>query len=947
MDSKLKQDVELRLVYDTVIQLYNSRLGEGKPINGNMMYLCPFHTDKQGSFSVNPSELGLYHCFGCNKSGNVYTFLKEACHIDKPLIYLAKKFDIPVKEEKKIVPTLEILEAKKFLQNSKEMLRVLNEFGITNDIIDRFNIGFHQGRFWFPIRDEYSEYVNVRKYDPFGKSQYKMMSYGKDYGSARIFPIENLNSDEVYLFEGEKDCLVALSLGYNAITVTGGANTWKKEWNALFKNKSVIICYDVDQAGINGAKKIADELYHIAAQIKIIKLPITEIENGDFTDYISKLGHGKQDFDTLVNDTAVYMAEKESDDTEYKTLLAEASKALYINKKCDIKNIIVCGRDTSPYGAPKKIKFFCNSPANSKKCSICPVSNEPCTIELKKTDYAITEFVGASRKSIGSIMRDVIKIPCDKMQYETLDYYSIDRLRLTPNTSYNIEEDYKHVIRTGLYVSDKNDDKEIETNKTYNIKATTILSSDSQSVIHQIYEASHSETNIDEFKLTDEINNQLKVFQANGSIKEKLDSIYNEFSQMSHIYGREHLMMMYDLVFHSALTFNFQGDNIGKGWVEAVAVGDSGVGKSHLIKWLQRYYKAGELVDGETVSEAGLKGGLSQNNGVWSLQWGRLPINDRRLVIIDEASGLTTEAIGNMSNIRSSGECVVHKIISDKTRSRTRIIWITNPRRQNTGITQYSHGVETIKDFFGKPEDVRRCDIGMTIASGEVSIDVINQPHRTIIPQYTSEACHNLVVFAWSRKSADINITKESEALILSKAKEFGKKYSAVIPLVEASDVRNKIARLSVAFAIRLYAVDDNGIVVIAPDHVKYICNWLDQIYSLPRFQYNKFSEKENRKLELKDHDTIDLMLRIDSMSTEQEIIDNIHDLLDYSVIDKTTLSSIMGVSVQSDDFQMKLHKLRRCNAVIVLERKIILNPCLLDYLRKKEWSILNKSQEF
>ena len=35
-------------------------------------------------------------------------------------------------------------------------------------------------------------------------------------------------------------------------------------------------------------------------------------------------------------------------------------------------------------------------------------------------------------------------------------------------------------------------------------------------------------------------------------------------SKMARIYGRNDVFMLYDLTFHSALTFDFQGKNIGK-----------------------------------------------------------------------------------------------------------------------------------------------------------------------------------------------------------------------------------------------------------------------------------------------------------------------------------------------------------------------------------------------
>ncbi len=42
----------------------------------NYTGLCPFHTEKTPSFTVN-QERGLYKCFGCGKGGNVFQFLME------------------------------------------------------------------------------------------------------------------------------------------------------------------------------------------------------------------------------------------------------------------------------------------------------------------------------------------------------------------------------------------------------------------------------------------------------------------------------------------------------------------------------------------------------------------------------------------------------------------------------------------------------------------------------------------------------------------------------------------------------------------------------------------------------------------------------------------------------------------------------------------------------
>ena len=42
---------------------------------------CPFHNEKTPSFSVSP-ERQTFHCFGCGKGGDVYTFIMEIENLD-------------------------------------------------------------------------------------------------------------------------------------------------------------------------------------------------------------------------------------------------------------------------------------------------------------------------------------------------------------------------------------------------------------------------------------------------------------------------------------------------------------------------------------------------------------------------------------------------------------------------------------------------------------------------------------------------------------------------------------------------------------------------------------------------------------------------------------------------------------------------------------------------
>jgi DNA primase len=47
-----------------------------KRAGANFVALCPFHKEKTPSFNVNPHKQ-IFHCFGCHKGGDVFTFVKE------------------------------------------------------------------------------------------------------------------------------------------------------------------------------------------------------------------------------------------------------------------------------------------------------------------------------------------------------------------------------------------------------------------------------------------------------------------------------------------------------------------------------------------------------------------------------------------------------------------------------------------------------------------------------------------------------------------------------------------------------------------------------------------------------------------------------------------------------------------------------------------------------
>ena len=73
-----------------------------KRAGANFVALCPFHKEKSPSFNVNPNRQ-IFHCFGCHKGGDVFTFVKEYENVDFPeaVRRLAERAKIPLEFEKK------------------------------------------------------------------------------------------------------------------------------------------------------------------------------------------------------------------------------------------------------------------------------------------------------------------------------------------------------------------------------------------------------------------------------------------------------------------------------------------------------------------------------------------------------------------------------------------------------------------------------------------------------------------------------------------------------------------------------------------------------------------------------------------------------------------------------------------------------------------------------
>jgi DNA primase len=130
-----------------------------KKRGANYLALCPFHNEKTPSFSVSPSKQ-IYHCFGCGKGGNVYTFLMEHENLSfiEAVKYLAKRAGIQL--PKKEIPPEDRSKyehlyfanqvAKNFFikqlwetEDGRKVLKYLKEKrGLSEETINQFELGF-------------------------------------------------------------------------------------------------------------------------------------------------------------------------------------------------------------------------------------------------------------------------------------------------------------------------------------------------------------------------------------------------------------------------------------------------------------------------------------------------------------------------------------------------------------------------------------------------------------------------------------------------------------------------------------------------------------------------------------------------------------------------------------------------------------------------------------
>lgn len=860
---------------------------------------CPLHEDSKRSASMNLSD-GVWFCAGCGNGGRIAQLIKQHNNwVDPPALTEAKAYQSKSNGNGKVekIPSEATIHGwVSALQAHPEPLHYLGSERLINDqTVDRFDIGWDSSRgcFTIPIRNLDGETIGLRRYNPAPSGSRRKIWGLSGHNSPVLYPVEILHSSpqEIIICEGEWDALITNQFGFAAITRTGAADVWNAAWGELFEGKRVYLCHDCDTKGLAGNRKVGRLLNDIADSVRIVKLPypIVEKHGKDLTDYWLD-GNTPADFRKLLDAAAPFGSDL-ADPLEVPAndvSVLDTFDPKFARRPLRV-TVTIKGKREPGYSIPSEVRFSCTRDAGNK-CSICPLYAKPTgewKTKIKPNDPVVLELIDASSKQVNDILRQSKGIQkCDRLEIEPTDLQAVEELYARPSVDHAAGHDpgdYKTIKITSVGRHDT------PTNNTVQVIGSLHPSPKNQRNEFLAWEVNSVETSIDNYAPDPEVLDALRIFQPRRRQRplQKLGEIARELeAHVTKIYGRPEMHAAMDLVFHSALAFHFDGQYIHRGWLELLIIGDTRTGKSEAARCLIDHYRFGEMVSCESASIAGILGGLQQygSSGEWSINWGVIPINDRRLVVLDEAGGLSPEEIASLSSVRSSGEAQLTKIQSERTHARTRSIWLANDR-DGRRMSEYAYGVQAIATLIGNPEDIARFDLAMSVATGEVPMEEINRSHHAGRLKYTSSLCNALVRWVASRKPDQIEFTESATKAVYRYANELGGRYVEDPPLIQAANVRTKIARVAVALAARTFSTDSTRqLIIIEREHVEDAVKFIDRIYGMPGFGYAERSneaigdreeakrQKRNIKKYLATHENLAKFMRSNGKFRRQDL---------------------------------------------------------------------------
>jgi hypothetical protein len=823
----------------------------GKPHpGGDYDAHCPLHEDDKRSARINFKK-GVWKCFaGCGGGSlrNLLDRMGEGVRATKKggkspkLKRTAKKVTM---EDVKLWhrALLADEEARDFLWRVRYILR---------ETIERFHLGWDSssGAYTIPILNDDGSLRNVRKYRPGASADRKIWWANKKQPgeSVPLYPPKVLKRNKwVVLCEGEMDALVAIQHGFPAISGTAGASTWHVEWSKEFDGKTVFIAYDRDATGDRAARMVAEHLEPHAKAIYIVTIPIDK-KGADVSDFFLK-GKEPEDFYNVLRSARRY-AKRVANPMAMEPVPISVIGSFDASNvgRAMAMDVHVAGRRNPPYTIPKVVQSTCTMDAGAI-CKVCPMlaRDGEHTFEVPPWSPAVLTILEGTKIAANEALREINGAQkCNRLSHEVQSYQSVEELYVRPSW----DVDTSDFTNRKMYGVGKHDTLPSQVVRAVGTSWPAPREPRNQFLAWEIREV---ESAIDEFRITPDMNQQLRQFSPKKD-QPPLHRLYEITLDMernvTRIYGRPDLHMAIALVYHSLLAFPFDGQIHERGWLDALIVGDTRTGKSDAARRMSDHYRAGKMINCEAATFAGIVGGLQQmgSSKEWTVTWGAVPMNDRRLVILDEASGLSYENIQQMSDVRSSGFILLQKIQQEQAWARTRLLWLANPRDES--MDKYTYGVQAISPLIGNREDIARFDFAMALTSGDVSLSKIQKTRPVRSPAFSGEDCHTLVLWAWSRRPSDVVWERGAEEDVKKAAEWLGGHYTPEPPLIQGANVRFKIARMASALAACTFSADSSGKrLVIRRSHVSGALRFLHGLYKKDTFGYHRMSSRYREQL--------------------------------------------------------------------------------------------------
>lgn len=609
---------------------------------------------------------------------------------------------------------------------------------------------------------------------------------------------------------------------------------------------------------------------------------------------------------------------KKNNEDEEKAIplhLAETGNADYTGKLVRTK-IMIAGKKHTPYIVPQKIEFTCWGKDKCKKTG-CPLYHIPSGVAYKDLgvrDRELIQVCGIGDDNIKGILKSLSGVySCKAFDVNVIETTNVEELLVIPKAEENSASlEYEDVTSNGTYVLRKvyavGDISHLEENKYYEIYGYVFPHPKNQEGTILIKRAEPLQDVVESFQINDDQKKELEIFQPKdytaAAINDKLQEICNDLTyNVTRIVERDETLLAALLTYHSLLRFKVPWDPLPiRGWLELAVIGDTGTGKSALMEKLQTFTGLGTRVNAESTSRTGLTYKMEQagSGGAWYIVWGAWPLADKELIWIDECTGISREEYGHMTMARSEGKLEVKRAVTAETPSRVRAI-LTGNVPQGKRLSDHGQGVEALKEIFNN-EDIRRFDFAVFMKSTDVDPEKFNQEIKDYPQSITGEMLKNNILFAWSRNFDQVTFTADAIDAILSASTELSKIYGNAtdIPLVNPSDQRNKMARLSAALAALTHSVDESGeVITVWPGHVEYIKEFLKSIYNAPGCGLNYYARLSVKEEELTDekYNKITAYLRsLDTLKSDSKFYEFISTFASQRYLRLTHVEAMLSI---------------------------------------------------